>query len=59
MALSKKWLESKCKFEDHFIAITSQPDKAENFGFKENIIQFPNEIEEDIQCGLQYHFQQY
>ena len=44
MALSKAWLERKCKFEDHFIAITSQPDKAQNFGFKENIIEFPNEI---------------
>ena len=44
MALSKEWLETKCKFEDHFIAITSQPDKAQNFGFRENIIQFPNEI---------------
>jgi glucose-6-phosphate isomerase len=44
MALSKAWLEAKCKFEDHFIAITSQPDKAQNFGFKENVIEFPNEI---------------
>ena len=44
MALSKLWLEEKCKFEDHFIAITSQPDKAKKFGFKENIIEFPNEI---------------
>ena len=44
MALSKAWLEAKCKFEDHFIAVTSQPDKAQNFGFKENIIEFPNEI---------------
>ena len=44
MALSKVWLESKCKFEDHFIAVTSQPDKAQNLGFKENIIEFPNEI---------------
>jgi glucose-6-phosphate isomerase len=44
MALSKAWLEKKCKFEDHFIAITSQPDKAKNFGFIENIIEFPNEI---------------
>ena len=44
MALSKVWLETKCKFEDHFMAITSQPDKAQNFGFKENIIEFPNEI---------------
>ena len=44
MALSKAWLEAKCEFEDHFIAITSQPDKAQNFGFKENVIEFPNEI---------------
>ena len=44
MALSKEWLETKCKFEDHFIAITSQSDKAQNFGFKENIIEFPKEI---------------
>jgi len=44
MALSKVWLETKCKFEDHFIAITSQYDKARKFGFKENIIEFPNEI---------------
>ena len=44
MALSKLWLEDKCKFEDHFIAITSQPDRAKKFGFQENIIEFPNEI---------------
>lgn len=44
MAWSRAWLETKCKFEDHFIAITSQPDKAQNFGFIENIIEFPNEI---------------
>lgn len=44
MALSKSWLESKCKFKDHFIAITSQPDKASEHGFTDNIIEFPNEI---------------
>ena len=44
MSLCREWLEIKCKHEDHFIAITSQPDKAESFGFKENIIQFPKEI---------------
>ena len=42
--MSKAWLETKCKFEDHFIAITSQPDKAQNFGFNKNLIEFPNEI---------------
>jgi len=43
--LSKKWLSEKCDFDDHFIAVTSQPEKAKNIGFKnENIIQFPNEI---------------
>ncbi len=42
--LSKAWLESKCKFEDHFIAITSQPEIAQKFGFKQNIIQFPCEV---------------
>ena len=44
MTLSKQWLESKCSFADHFIAVTSQPDKASKFGFTENIIEFPNEI---------------
>ena len=45
IASCKAWLETRCKFEDHFIAITSQPEKAENFGFlKENIIQFPREV---------------
>ena len=30
---------------DHFIAVTSQPNKAEAFGFSNNnIIPFPNEI---------------
>ena len=44
LTLSKAWLEIKCKFEDHFIAITSQPDKAQNLGFKKNLVEFPNEI---------------
>jgi glucose-6-phosphate isomerase len=44
LLLSKKWLESECSFTDHFIAVTSQPDKATKFGFTDNIIEFPNEI---------------
>ena len=44
LLLSKEWLESECSFTDHFIAITSQPDKATKFGFTDNIIEFPNEI---------------
>ena len=44
MELSKQWLGSELSFADHFIAITSQPDKAAQFGFTDNIIEFPNEI---------------
>jgi glucose-6-phosphate isomerase len=44
LTLSKEWLESECSFADHFIAVTSQPDKATKFGFIDNIIEFPNEI---------------
>ena len=44
LTLSKEWLESECSFADHFIALTSQPDKATKFGFIDNIIEFPNEI---------------
>ena len=44
LLLSKEWLESECSFTDHFIAVTSQPDKAIKFGFTDNIIEFPNEI---------------
>jgi len=44
MELSKQWLGSELSFADHFIAITSQPDKAGQFGFTGNIIEFPNEI---------------
>ena len=42
MELSKQWLGSELSFADHFIAVTSQPDKASKFGFTENIIEFPN-----------------
>jgi glucose-6-phosphate isomerase len=44
LMLSKIWLGSKCKFEDHFVAITSNPQKAKEFDFRDNIIEFPNEI---------------
>ena len=43
--LSKEWSGMRCDFDEHFIAVTSQPKKAEAFGFSNNnIIQFPNEI---------------
>ncbi|MDA9611428.1 hypothetical protein N9S44_04020 [Gammaproteobacteria bacterium] len=43
--LSKEWSGMRCDFDEHFIAVTSQPKKAEAFGFSnKNIIQFPNEI---------------
>lgn len=43
--LSKEWSSIKCNFDDHFIAVTSQPEKAKEIGFSNhNIIQFPNEI---------------
>ena len=44
MEFSKQWFGSELSFADHFIAITSQPDKAAQFGFTDNIIEFPNEI---------------
>ena len=45
ITLSKEWSAMKCDFDKHFIAVTSQPKKAEAFGFSNNnIIQFPNEI---------------
>jgi len=45
ISLSKEWSSIKCKFDDHFIAVTSQPEKAKEIGFSNhNIIQFPNEI---------------
>ncbi|MDC0406474.1 hypothetical protein OAM46_05495 [Gammaproteobacteria bacterium] len=43
--LSKEWSSLRCDFDNHFIAVTSQPEKAQVFGFSDkNIIQFPNEI---------------
>ena len=43
--LSKEWSGLRCDFANHFIAVTSQPEKAQIFGFSDkNIIQFPNEI---------------
>ena len=43
--LSKEWSGFRCDFANHFIAVTSQPEKAQIFGFSnKNIIQFPNEI---------------
>ena len=45
IALSKEWSGMRCDFGKHFIAVTSQPKKAQAFGFSDNnIIQFPNEI---------------
>ena len=45
ISLSKEWSSIKCNFDDHFIAVTSQPEKAKEIGFSNhNIIQFPNEI---------------
>lgn len=45
IALSKEWSGLRCDFVNHFIAVTSQPEKAQVFGFSDkNIIQFPDEI---------------
>ena len=45
IALSKEWSGLRCDFANHFIAVTSQPEKAQILGFSDkNIIQFPNEI---------------
>ena len=45
IALSKEWSALKCKFDNHFIAVTAQPQKAKNIGFNDhNIINFPKEI---------------
>ena len=43
LELAKNWILQNCKFNDHFIAITSQPNKAKELGFN-NMITFPNEI---------------
>ena len=45
IALSKEWSALKCKFDNHFVAVTAQTHKAKNIGFKEhNIINFPKEV---------------
>ena len=45
IALSKEWSALRCKFDNHFIAVTAQPQKAKNIGFNDhNIINFPKEI---------------
>ncbi len=44
LRICRSWSELKCKFEDYFIAVTSQPSEASKFGFSNNIIEFPNEI---------------
>ena len=43
LELAKNWILQNYKFNDHFIAITSQPNKAKQLGFN-NMITFPNEI---------------
>ena len=43
--LARNWIGADFKFQDHFICITSQLEKAKTFGFDETTaIQFPNEI---------------
>ena len=45
IALSKEWSALRCKFDNHFIAVTAQPKKDKNIGFNDhNIINFPKEI---------------
>ena len=45
LGLAKNWIGDNFEFKDHFICITSQIDKAKNFGFDETTaIIFPNEI---------------
>jgi len=43
LELAKNWILQNCDFDNHFIAITSQPNKAKALGFN-NMIIFPNEI---------------
>jgi glucose-6-phosphate isomerase len=43
LELAKNWISRNCDFNSHFIAITSQPNKAKELGFN-NMITFPNEI---------------
>jgi glucose-6-phosphate isomerase len=50
--LSKEWSGMKCDFNKHFIAVTSQPKKAEAFGFSNKILfNFLMKLVEDILCG--------
>ena len=43
--LARNWIGAGFAFNDHFICITSQLEKAKTFGFDEaSVIQFPNEI---------------
>ena len=43
--LAKKWIGNNFEFNDHFICITSQIEKAKKYGFdKTSAILFPNEI---------------
>ena len=43
--LARNWIGDDFEFKDHFICITSQIEKAKEFGFDEtSAIQFPNEI---------------
>ena len=45
LSLARNWIGFDLEFKDHFICITSQLEKAKNFGFDEaSAIQFPNEI---------------
>ena len=45
LGLAKKWIGDDFEFTDHFICITSQIEKAKDFGFDEtSAIIFPNEI---------------
>ena len=44
LTLAKNWTELKCNFNDHSIAITSQFGKAQEKGFKDNIIEFSDEV---------------
>ena len=44
LSLSKNWFGSNIMFEENSIAVTSQSDLAKQNGFRENIIEFPNEI---------------
>lgn len=45
LGLAREWVGDDLEFEDHFICVTSQVEKAKKFDFDETTaIQFPNEI---------------